>query len=310
MTIDDKSASHEDMAARPCPICGSADESHVYSDAHFDLARLDEFAFASRKIPEYMHYRLITCPVCDLLYASPAPGLEALARSVPTTPASTAARRLATPAALTPGTSPRSSASFPTKTEQSTSAPEMVRSSASYSPLASPDVAGVEPSAAPISSAQDDVRELIRHDIFRPDLFEPGRYSLITCFQTMEHVHDPIELARGAYSRLKKGGAAFFIGHNRRGLVNRLLGRKSPIFDIEHLQLFSPKSARALFERTGFVNVEVHRIVNRYPLQYWTKLLPIPKSIKVACLAALKRTGIGRLPLPMAVGNIAVIGYK
>jgi hypothetical protein len=38
--------------------------------------------------------------------------------------------------------------------------------------------------------------------------------------------------------------------------------------------------------------------------------LPIPKSIKVGCLAALKQTGIGRLPLPMAVGNIAVVGYK
>jgi hypothetical protein len=126
----------------------------------------------------------------------------------------------------------------------------------------------------------------------------------------MEHVHDPIELALGVYSLLKKGGAAFFIGHNRKGVVNRLLGRKSPIFDIEHLQLFSPQSARALFERAGFVNVEVHRTVNRYPLQYWTKLLPIPKSIKVGCLAALKRTAIGRLPLPMAVGNIAVIGYK
>lgn len=136
LTIDDKSASHEDMADRPCPICGSADESHVYSDAHFDLARLDEFAFASRKIPEYMHYRLITCPVCDLLYASPAPVLRLLHERT-TTPASTAARRLATPAALTPGTSLRSSTSFPTKTEQSTSAPEMVRSSASYSPLGS-----------------------------------------------------------------------------------------------------------------------------------------------------------------------------
>jgi SAM-dependent methyltransferase len=327
MTIDDKPASpliaeggdnppslavvsaQEGLAARRCPICGSADESHVYSDAHFDLARLDLFAFASRKIPEYMHYRLIVCPDCDLLYASPAPGLEALARAY--RDASFDSGEEARYASRTyAGFLPSIIRRLPDKDgaiDIGTGDGAFLREllAAGFN-----NVAGVEPSEAPISTAPDDVRGLIRHDIFRPDLFEPGRYSLITCFQTMEHVHDPIQLALGAYSLLKNGGAAFFIGHNRRGLVNRLLGKKSPIFDIEHLQLYSPNSARALFVRTGFVNVEVRRIVNRYPLQYWTKLLPIPKTIKVACLAALKRTGIGRLPIPMAVGNIAVIGYK
>ena len=309
MTIDDKRVSNEDMSARPCPICGSVDESQVYSDAHFDLARLDEYAYASRKIPEYMHYRLITCPVCDLLYASPAPSLESLARAYRDAgfdSGEEARYASQTYAGYLPAIIrrlPDGDGAIDIGTGDGAFLRELL--AAGFT-----GVAGVEPSAAPISTAHDDVRELIRNDIFRPELFEPGRFSLITCFQTMEHVHDPIELARGAYSRLKKGGAAFFIGHNRRGLVNRLLGRKSPIFDIEHLQLFSPKSARSLFERTGFVNVEVHRIVNRYPLQYWTKLLPMPKDMKVGCLTALKRTGIGRLPLPMAVGNIAVIGYK
>ena len=38
-----------------------------------DPEALDELAFASRKPPEYMHLRLLECPVCDLLYADPAP---------------------------------------------------------------------------------------------------------------------------------------------------------------------------------------------------------------------------------------------
>jgi SAM-dependent methyltransferase len=327
MTIDDKPSSimialgdgnprpaaivsaQAEMAARPCPICGSADESHVYSDANFDPAGLDEFAFASRKIPEYMHYRMIACPICDLLYASPVPTLEALARAYRDAgfdsgeEARYASRTYAGYLPAIIRRLPDKDGAIDIGTGDGAFLRELV--AAGFT-----GVAGVEPSAAPISTAQDDVRELIRHDIFRPELFEPGRFSLITCFQTMEHVRDPIALALGVYSLLKKGGALFFIGHNRRGLVNRLLGKKSPIFDIEHLQLFSPKSSRTLFERAGFVNVELHRIVNCYPLQYWTKLLPLPKSTKVRCLAALTRTGIGRLPLPMAVGNIAVIGYK
>ena len=40
--------------------------------------------------------------------------------------------------------------------------------------------------------------------------------------------------------------------HDRRAPLNRALGARSPIMDIEHLQLFSQASARALLERTGF----------------------------------------------------------
>ena len=304
-------SAQEGMTARPCPICGSADESRVYAEAHFDLGRLDEFAFASRKVPEYMHYRLITCPVCDLLYASPAPSFEALARAYQDAgfdSGEEARYASRTYAGYLPSIIPQlpdKDGAIDIGTGDGAFLRELL--AAGFT-----GVAGVEPSAAPISAAQNDVRALIRHDIFRPDLFEPGQYSLITCFQTMEHVRDPIALALGVYSRLKKGGAAFFIGHNRKGLVNRLLGRKSPIFDIEHLQLFSPMSARALFERAGFVNVEVHRMVNRYPLQYWTRLLPIRKTFKVACLACrLKRTGIGRLPFVHGCWqHRKVIGYK
>jgi hypothetical protein len=66
---------------RPCPVCGSGDESRVFAEARYDLAKLDRHAFASRKVPEYMHYRLVLCPTCDLVYASPVPSAEGLARA-------------------------------------------------------------------------------------------------------------------------------------------------------------------------------------------------------------------------------------
>src|SRR5437763_7601614 len=66
------------MAARACPVCGS-EAATVFAEQSIDPAALDGFAFASRKQPEYMHYRLVACPVCDLIYASPAPGPETLA---------------------------------------------------------------------------------------------------------------------------------------------------------------------------------------------------------------------------------------
>ena len=55
---------------RECPLCASADTSHVFAEANIDLSKLDGFAFASRKLPEYMHPRLIECSGCGILYGS------------------------------------------------------------------------------------------------------------------------------------------------------------------------------------------------------------------------------------------------
>src|SRR5437588_9965184 len=70
-----------DLVERVCPVCGSGDTSNVFAEANYDAGKLDEYAFASRKMPEYMHYRLISCPNCDLLYASPIPTLESLSQA-------------------------------------------------------------------------------------------------------------------------------------------------------------------------------------------------------------------------------------
>jgi hypothetical protein len=68
--------------------------------------------------------------------------------------------------------------------------------------------------------------------------------------------------------------------HNRRALSARLLGAKSPVFDIEHLQLFSTASSRRLFRLAGFSDVRAVPIWNRYPLHYWIKLFPFPATTK------------------------------
>ena len=139
-------------------------------------------------------------------------------------------------------------------------------------------VRGYEPSAAPLAAASPRVRELIVHDVFRPGGPGGGPFDLVTCFQTIEHVPDPAALCRHVLELLRPGGAFLIVCHDRRAPLNRALGRRSPIIDIEHLQLFSQESARALLQRAGFGRVDVRRISNRYPLHYWLKLAPLPAA--------------------------------
>lgn len=298
-----------EMVARPCPVCGSTDDSRVFAEADFDVEKLDSFAFASRKLPEYMHYRLLVCPTCGLLYANPVPTLETLAMAYEE--AAFDSGEEAQYAARTYGgflpsilrRLPDRDGALDIGTGEGAFLEQLLARGFQ-------NVLGVEPSAAPIAAAKANIRPLIRHGLFCPEAFAPQSFRLITCFQTMEHLSDPLAMCRSAYSLLKDGGALFLIGHNRQALSARLLGLKSPIFDIEHLQLFSPQSARAMLERAGFTDITLQPVVNRYPLRYWLRLFPLPTGFKQTLLCTLQKTRVGSLPLTVPVGNLAAIGYR
>lgn len=297
-----------ELHARNCPVCGASEARELFP-ANIDFARLDGFAFASRKRPEYMHFRLVLCEACDLLYSSPAPARAALEQAYEEASfdASDESRcAAATYARFLPDICrglPDRAGALDIGTGDGAFLSRLV--AAGFT-----DVQGVEPSAAPIAAADPAVRGQIRHGPFRAEDFRAEQFRLVTCFQTIEHVFDPLQLCREVFRLTKQGGAFFIVCHNRRALLARLLGRRSPIFDIEHLQLFSPDSARRLLARAGFQRVEIRRVVNRYPASYWARLLPAPARIKDALLEALATTGLGRRTIAAPVGNLAAIAWR
>jgi len=297
------------MVERACPLCGSTDQSTVVAESTVDVSRLDRFAFSSRKLPEYMHHRLVACPVCDVVYASPVPAAEALAKAYAEAPFA-----------------PSTESSYASLTYGSLLAPVLPRlpdldgaidigagDGAFLEVLLAKGltrVLGFEPSRAPVAAAKENSRSLIRTEPFATATAAANSVSLVTCFQTLEHLSDPYQLCRDAYRALKQGGAMLVVCHNRRSWSATLLGTASPIYDIEHLQLFSERSLRYLLTRTGFQDVESRVVYNRYPVSYWVKLAPLPAAVKRAGLNVLMRTGLGSCPVSFPAGNLAMVGYK
>jgi SAM-dependent methyltransferase len=299
----------ETLQPRLCPVCQSRDRSSTYAQANIALDRLDAFAFASRKLPEYMHWRLAECGGCDLLYADPIPTPEALAHLY--RDADFDSGREAGLAGQTYASFlPRIASRLPDRAgavDVGTGDGAFLRHllAAGFT-----GVAGVEPSEAPVAAADPDIRPLIRLDVFRDDLFPAESLALVTCFQTIEHLTDPLAFCRAAYAVLKPGGALLLIGHDRRAMTNRLLGKRSPIYDIEHMQLFSPRSFRALLEAAGFIGTELLPVRNRYPIRYWARLFPFPGRIKQPILRVLQSTCLGAPVVGLPTGNLAVLGFK
>lgn len=169
---------------------------------------------------------------------------------------------------------------------------------------------GVEPSSAAIAAAPAYRRAWIREEIFEEKNFAPNSFDLVCCFMTMEHVHDPGVVASAACRLLRPGGAFVTVTHDYRSLVNRLLGKRSPIIDIEHMQLFSERSVRHLFTTTGYSDITVNAFINTYSLQYWMRLAPLPRRIKSTLSSSLAYLGLGKLKIGLNVGNLITAGFK
>ena len=172
------------------------------------------------------------------------------------------------------------------------------------------NVTGVEPSTAPIASAKPEIRPHIVHDLFRASDFTPASFSLVTCFQVMEHFWDPMEITRQAVTLLKPGGLFLSVVHNLEALSAKVLGTKSPIFDVEHLQLFDKNSGRQMLDRAGLTRIQTYPLWNRYPLQYWMRLFPIPPAVKGPAITTVKSIGLGALQIPLPAGNLVLAGFK
>lgn len=295
---------------RACPVCQTPhSQAKLFFENNIDSEKLSSFSFASRKTPEFMTHRLVQCPVCDLVYANQPPSEDELARayhvadydSAEEAGDAAAAYMLAMQPTLL-HLAPKHSA-LEIGTGTGVLLERLKREGFDA-------VVGVEPSVAAIAAAPEHRKAWIREGIFVESDYQPESLDLICCFMTMEHVRDPKVIADAALRLLRPGGAFITVTHNYRSLVNRLLGGRSPIIDIEHMQIFSDASIRRLFEGSGFSAVSVTAFANRYALGYWLRLSPLPTVIKSAVMHCFNWLGWSRWKLRVNVGNTIAVGFK
>ncbi|WP_295456080.1 class I SAM-dependent methyltransferase [uncultured Thiodictyon sp.] len=295
-------------AERACPVCGGR-SYRPFAEERIDPLKISNFTYASRKSPEFMCLRLVRCTECDLVYAPTPPTTDVLSAvyagagydSAPE--AQAAARSYAR--ALTP---------YVARLAGRNAAVDVGAGSGPLLPWLGEcgfrPVIGVEPSRAAIAAAAESVRPMLREGMFSPALLPDVTVSLICSFMTLEHLESPGDFVRTAYGLLEPGGMLALVVHNWRAPLNRVLGLRSPIIDVEHLQLFSPRSLRTLLVQSGLTSIAVQGLTNAYPLRYWLRLAPLPSGFKERAHRLLDKLGLSYTEMPFRVGNMLVTAVK
>jgi len=170
------------------------------------------------------------------------------------------------------------------------------------------EVYGVEPGEEPKKIARADIRDNIHTGFYGPGLYPKDYFDLITCFQTLDHLSDPLGMLKTIYENVKPGGNVYMIMHNTDALQAKILGEKSPIIDVEHIYLFNKKNLPMLCQKAGFKVVSVFDITSGYPFSYWLRMAPLP--LKKMWIGLFKATGMYNKIVPMKAGNMGIILQK
>lgn len=290
---------------RSCIICGR--KLKLFREEKINHSNLDAYSYSSRKIPEYMHYALYECENCHVLYSDCTVEKQEIFRNY---------KEADYDSGDEADNASRTYYKYLCKylpNYQANRALDIGTGNGGYLEILMRkgiDVVGIEPSDAPIRQAAPAIRDKIINDVFKKGMFEAESFDIISLFQTIEHIPDTENTLKEIFSLLSGEGYFYLVCHDYRSLINRILGDKSPIYDIEHLQIFSKKSICRILKKTGYREIKVFTIWNKYPLKYWMRLFPLKKSIKDRMLNFLEHKAIGQICIPVNVGNIGIIAKK
>ncbi|MDY5389734.1 class I SAM-dependent methyltransferase [Cloacibacillus porcorum] len=298
-----------DLNTRPCPICDDDDFDVLYASTLNSDSFTPEI-FSARRIPDRLHGQFVKCNTCGCVYVNPVTDVEFLSD-------------LYEKSKFTYG---------PIVDDIQRTYLHYFKKALAFHPLSKGSslmeigcgnafflegahrlgvdlVYGVEPSSDAIANASNVIRPQIINDIFRPGLFSEQSLDYICAFQVADHLPHPKETFRECFRILKRGAVLLCLNHNVDAVSAKVLGERSPIFDIEHTISYSPKTMTRLLQGCGFTIVNCGTAYNKYNLPYLLHLFPFSNVIKRNALFK-KFQSINNIKLPLPLGNLFMIAQK
>jgi ubiquinone/menaquinone biosynthesis C-methylase UbiE len=110
---------------------------------------------------------------------------------------------------------------------------------------------GIEPSAWAVEEARRNGLQMISGTLESAELAD-GSYAVVTMWDVIEHLTDPLGTLRAAWRALEPGGYLVVHTMDLDSLFAKVMGRRWPWFMEMHLYYFTRKTLQAMLEKAGF----------------------------------------------------------
>ncbi len=177
------------------------------------------------------------------------------------------------------------------------------------------DAYGVEFSEEAIAAAQPATRQRIRRaNVNDADGGHPHSYDVVTAFDIIEHVEDPVTFLGEIEGMLAPGGGVVVSTPDTGHFLRYLMGARWPMLQpMQHTTLMSRLGLRIALERAGFQEVAVTTARKTLTLEYLFEQVRDHNPALHAAYGVTRRIVPGAVrshPLRINIGELLAVGVK
>jgi len=168
-------------------------------------------------------------------------------------------------------------------------------------------VTGIEPARWMAAYGRKNYRLDIRDGILEAGLFEEHSFDVITLWDVIEHLPQPLETLRTVRSLLKPGGVLLVNYPDIGTLAARTLGRRWPFWLSVHLIYYTRKTMTEQLRRAGFSTLWFESFWPVLPLGYVAQRAAAYGRPLALLQRLIDSLGIGKLWLTYNIGQTLAV---
>jgi 2-polyprenyl-3-methyl-5-hydroxy-6-metoxy-1,4-benzoquinol methylase len=292
------------MVETQCLFCGDAESKILFPELLFEES-FTGYAFSARRERKREHYRIVKCNKCSLVRSSPILDENSINKLYAESGfifSDEAPYAAETYIQLAQKLSNKYGVKVKSLLEVGCSTGFFLEKAVE---AGIGQVVGFEPSLECYEHASKNIKGQIINDIFTTDVLKGKSFDMACTFQVIDHLKNPGKTIADMMEILNPGGLILIVCHDVESWSAKALKENSPIFDVEHIYLFSKKTIGKLFEQQGMEVLETGSLANTYPLSYWMRMLPVANKLVKILPGFIKS-----MPVGLNAGNLYIIGRK